>query len=149
MLQEHTERNGQQWSIKGVRRRMKEVIGCRRSLGQTSETQTPPPGSDSALVLVLRCRERNTISQRSGRGSSPASRFLPNQSTVVAISFPSRQNEEICSFICNQWQMSVWPEHQSEQKVGCALSRVYLWKLMETRFFYFYDLLLRDFCSYE
>lgn len=24
-------------------------------------------------------------------------------------------------FFCNQWQMSVWPEEQAEQKVGCAI----------------------------
>ena len=51
----------------------------------------------SATSRLQHCAERNTISRRSSRGSSPGRqrRQVPNnQSTIVAVSFHSQQNEE-------------------------------------------------------
>ena len=99
------------------------------ALGQYRDAGHGPSGlSDpSATSLLQRERERETQSPSRAAeevlAAGRAGRFLRNQSTIVAISFPSQQNEEICSFfsVCNQWQMSVWPEDQVKQTVGCAI----------------------------
>lgn len=96
---------------------MKTAISCSNSQVsiETQVTASPTrPLSPTSLILRC-CRERNPISQQSNRGSSRGRRgrrFLRNQSTIVAISFPSQQNEEICSSFWNQWQMSI------SQKLG-------------------------------
>lgn len=79
-----------------------------------------------------RAAEEVLAAGRAGR----AGRFLHNQSTIVAISFPSQQNEEICSFFCNQWQMS----RPERIKGGLCYQGLYLWNLMGTKnkmFYYF------------
>lgn len=68
-----------------------------------------------------------------------AGRFLRNQSTIVAISFPSQQNEEICSFFCNQWQMN----RPERTKGGLCYQGLYLWKLLGSKMFYYFTM---DFC---
>lgn len=65
----------------------------------------PAPLSDSAQREI----QSPTRAAEEVLAAGRVSRFLQNQSTIVTISFPLQQNEEICLFFFffNLWQMSV------------------------------------------
>lgn len=108
---------------------MKTTITCSPSLEYEVSTETEVTAHLASATPLIPLwfytaeREIQSPSRAAEEvlAAGRAGRFLRNQSTIVTISFPSQQNEEICSFFCNQWQMSVWPEDQVEQTVGCAI----------------------------
>lgn len=99
------------------------------ALGQYRDAGHSPSGlSDpSATSLLQREREREKHNlpaeqqRKFSRQAGPAGSSVTKAQLLQFHFLPSKMRKYAPFFVCNQWQMSVWPEDQVKQTVGCAI----------------------------